>query len=98
MSVIRCAQIDNQGVYIGMGEVEENSNDPRYIHSITECDLPPGKYEWIPDDNTFGGAFWPLASTVDELRPQPIRARKFRESRAEKAEREARQIKQRDRK
>ena len=33
----------------------------RHVPAITACDLPTGKYLWIPDaGNPFGGAFWPI--------------------------------------
>lgn len=85
---IRCAEIDRNGIYIGMVEVEENSNSPRHLKTITECDLPPGKYEWIPDSaNPFGGSFVPTLRFLEELRPRAIKARRLRENIGQRDER-----------
>lgn len=64
MTAIRCAQIDAQGVYQGMVEVEPAQLTDRHLPTITECDLPAGEYRWVPepvtDANPFGGKFVPL--------------------------------------
>lgn len=59
---INAALLDEHGVYLGMEQLEDESKlTARHLPSITSCDLPPGKYLWVPDErNAFGGAFWPL--------------------------------------
>lgn len=65
MTVIRCAQIDAQGVYQGMVEVEASALTDRHLPTITSCDLPAGEYRWGPDTaNPFGGKFVPLKFEV----------------------------------
>lgn len=61
MTAIRCAQLDAQGVYQGMVEVEPAQLTDRHLPTITECDLPAGEYRWQADPaNAFGGKFVPL--------------------------------------
>ena len=56
---MRAALLDEKGIFIGMDETE--SPGPRHLPQITNCDLPAGKYVWVPDDrNPVGGAFWPV--------------------------------------
>ena len=56
---MRCALLSPAGVYLRMDEVDEPTEN--HLPQITECDLPPGKYKWVPDEtNTYGGAFWEM--------------------------------------
>jgi len=52
------------GVYLRVDELaDETALTERHVPAISACDLPPGKYRWVPDANPrnpFGGAFWPL--------------------------------------
>lgn len=59
---IRAALLDERGIFVGVDELDEADLTGRHLAGITECDLPIGKYKWIPDDkNPMGGAFWPVA-------------------------------------
>lgn len=56
---MRMALLSPAGVFLRMDDVEEPTE--RHLPQITECDLPPGRYKWVPDpDNPFGGAFWEM--------------------------------------
>lgn len=56
---MRMALLDADGVYLGLVDAQEVT--PLHLPQITKCDLPPGKYKWIPDSGSpTGGAFWPL--------------------------------------
>jgi hypothetical protein len=50
------------GVYLRIDELADDSQlTDRHVPAVTECDLPAGKYRWLPDPgNPFGGAFWPI--------------------------------------
>jgi len=58
------------GVFLRVEELAgEAALTDRHVLAITACDLPPGKYRWVPDTNpknAFGGAFWPI-SYLDRL-------------------------------
>lgn len=68
---IKAALLDERGIYTGMDEVASVEDfGPRHLPQIVTCDLPPGRYLWVPDDRTapngrpanpYGGAFWELA-------------------------------------
>jgi hypothetical protein len=68
---IRAAFLDPRGVFLKMVELESVSElTERHVPTITQCDLPPGQYLWIPDGrrrldgslvNEYGGAFHELA-------------------------------------
>jgi hypothetical protein len=59
---IKAALLDERGIYLRMDEVQSESDlTASHVPSITECDLPAGKYKWIADaTNEYGGAFWPV--------------------------------------
>lgn len=59
---IKAALLDEQGVFLRMDQVKSKAAlTARHVPSITECDLPPGKYKWVEDkENPYGGAFEPL--------------------------------------
>jgi hypothetical protein len=81
---IRAALLDERGVYLRMDEVEELTD--RHVPTITACDLPPGRYLWIPDEtNTYGGAFWELdwLKRVTETRDKAIALKGSSERNAE---------------
>lgn len=65
---IKAAVLDAQNVYWGIDELEnEAAITDRHVLSITQCDLPVGRYRWVPDDaNPYGGAFWPLPRTAGD--------------------------------
>jgi hypothetical protein len=52
------------GVYVRMDELPDaTALTERHVPAVIVCDLPAGKYRWVPDAtgrNPFGGAFWPL--------------------------------------
>lgn len=55
---IRAALLDVDNVFLRMDELNGVSQlTDRHLPSITECDLPSGKYRWQADhDNAYGGA------------------------------------------
>ena len=56
---MRMALLDADGIYQGLVDTQEIT--PLHLPQITTCDLPPGKYRWVPDSgDPLGGAFWPL--------------------------------------
>lgn len=67
---IKAALLDERGIYTGMDEVAGVEDfGPRHLPQIVTCDLPPGRYLWVPDARTapdgrpanpYGGAFWDL--------------------------------------
>lgn len=60
---LRAALIDANGVFLRMDELADpREMTARHLPQITDCDLPSGKYKWVPDPmNPYGGAFWDLA-------------------------------------
>jgi hypothetical protein len=54
-----------KGVYLRMVDVAPDEITDRHVPSITECDLPRGRYVWIPGGdprntyppNEYGGTF-----------------------------------------
>jgi hypothetical protein len=61
--MIKAALLDEGGVFLRMDElVDESQLTERHVATIASCDLPAGRYQWIPDEtNPYGGAFWPIA-------------------------------------
>jgi len=67
---IKAALLDERGVFLRIDEVGSvDALTERHLPSIVACDLPPGRYLWIPDErrrpngrlvNAYGGAFWDL--------------------------------------
>lgn len=58
---MRVALLDENGVYLGLVHVNREDLTALHLPQITECDLEPGKYQWVPDTNAvLGGAFWPV--------------------------------------
>jgi hypothetical protein len=58
MTAIRCALIDERGIYQGMTEIDESELGPQHLPTITDCDLPAGQYQWVVDaGNPYGGKF-----------------------------------------
>src|SRR5688572_33292615 len=56
---MRMALLSPAGVFLRMDDVEQPTAN--HLPQITECDLPPGRYKWVPDlENPFGGAFWEM--------------------------------------
>lgn len=57
----RAALLDENGVFLRLDELGDKKPTKRHLPQITECDLPPGQYKWVPDtDNPSGGSFWPM--------------------------------------
>lgn len=50
---IKAALLDENGVYLRMVEVRGAELTVRHLPSIKECDLPPGRYKWVPEEATF---------------------------------------------
>lgn len=49
--MLKCAVLDERGVYLGMQDVDDPSDlTDRHLPQITQCDLPAGLYVWVPDD------------------------------------------------
>ncbi len=61
---IKAALLDIHGVYLRIDELDDVSAlTQHHLPHITECDLLPGKYRWLPDtSNPMGGAFWALTT------------------------------------
>jgi hypothetical protein len=62
---IKAALLDEQGIFLGIDELTDAGQlTDRHLPLITECDLPSGRYRWVPAEvtknNPYGGAFWPL--------------------------------------
>jgi hypothetical protein len=62
---IKAALLDEQGIFLGIDELTDAGQlTDQHLPGITECDLPPGRYRWVPTEvntiNPYGGAFWPL--------------------------------------
>ena len=56
---MHAALLDVRGVYLRMDEVEQLTE--HHLPQITACDLPPGRYLWVPSESSeHGGAFWDL--------------------------------------
>jgi hypothetical protein len=56
---MKAALLDADGVFQKIDDVPVPTE--RHLPQITQCDLPAGKYKWIPDPTSpSGGAFWPL--------------------------------------
>lgn len=55
-----------RGVYLRMVECEGSELTDRHLATITACDLPAGRYVWLPSEdprnthkpNQYGGAFF----------------------------------------
>lgn len=51
-----------KGIYLRIEELANAADlTDRHVPTVTECDLPSGRYRWIPTDNAgnpYGGAFW----------------------------------------
>jgi hypothetical protein len=68
---IKAALLDEHGLYLRIDDLEDHSQiTARHLPQIRSCDLPPGRYLWVPDErarpdgtrlNEYGGAFWELA-------------------------------------
>lgn len=64
---LRAALLDGRDIYQGIVEIEPGQLTDRHLPQIAECDLPVGKYQWVPNPaNPYGGAFW-LKSWVDKV-------------------------------
>jgi len=61
--VIKAALLDENGIYQGMDALaSEEALTERHVRTITECDLPPGRYRWVAHgQNMYGGEFVPLS-------------------------------------
>jgi hypothetical protein len=62
---IKAALLDESGVFLRMDELAgEGDLTDRHLPEVTECDLPPGLYRWIPSAELArfpqGGTFVPL--------------------------------------
>lgn len=69
MALKHVAEIDANGVFLGMVEVEEDELTARHLPQISECDLKPREYGWIADAaSPYGGCFEPLPQ---HRRPKP---------------------------
>jgi hypothetical protein len=61
MALKRCAELDANGVYLGMVEVDEADLTAQHLPQIGECDLEARSYRWAPDaESAYGGRFEPL--------------------------------------
>lgn len=70
---IAAALLDENGIYLRMDYLEDMTQlTERHLPTITSCDLPPGKYKWIwqEQNNPYGGYFEDVGwrSRVDETR------------------------------
>jgi hypothetical protein len=67
--MIKAALLDKEGVYLRIDVLSSAAEiTDRHLPQITECDLPPNRYKWIPDPtgkNTYGGSFSPLKSPIE---------------------------------
>lgn len=78
---MRAALLDENGVFLRMDEVDTPT--ARHLPQITSCDLPPGRYKWIPGDNPEGGQFVEVAwlerfeATRREAAEAAVRAAEF---------------------
>lgn len=61
MALKRVAELDPNGVYLGMKEVDEADLTARHLPQVGECDLPPMMYQWN------GRTFVPLPSVFYTL-------------------------------
>lgn len=67
---IKAALLDDRGMFLRIDEVASSKAlTARHLPQIRACDLPPGRYLWIPDErkrddgtpvNEYGGAFWEI--------------------------------------
>ncbi len=69
---IKAALLDEQGIFLRVDELDDESQlTDRHLPTITECDLPPGRYRWIADrtdkNNVYGGFFSPLPKREGSL-------------------------------
>lgn len=69
---IKAALLDEAGIYERIDELASAADlTPLHLPQITRCDLPPGRYRWIPTDNPaneYGGAFWDV-EVIKRLSP-----------------------------
>lgn len=86
--IISAALLDEQGMFLRMDELASaDLLTPQHLPQIRECDLPPGRYLWVPDERThkdgtlineYGGAFWELdwlrKVDVDRARAREVSA------------------------
>lgn len=62
---LKAALLDEQGIFLTIDTLKSKAQlTDRHLPQITHCDLPPGRYRWVPtpDDQTnpYGGQFVPL--------------------------------------
>ena len=62
---IKSALLNEQGIFLRVEALDDESQlTAQHVPSITECDLPPGRYRWVPCEpqsgNPFGGEFRPI--------------------------------------
>lgn len=62
---IHAALLDERGIFLKIDTLKSKAGlTVHHLPHITSCDLPPGKYRWMPtpDDKTnpYGGQFVPL--------------------------------------
>jgi hypothetical protein len=68
--VIKAALLDEQGVYLRMDELESEAQlTARHVPAIKECDLPPGRFKWVPGENAYGGEFVDVEAIARRNRP-----------------------------
>lgn len=83
---VKAALLDAQGIYLRMEELADESQlTDRHLPTITSCDLPAGKYQWIADvRNPYGGSFFEvewldnIAKTRREAQAPPPAAKRRR--------------------
>lgn len=67
---LKAALLDEQGIFLRIDELDDaEALTERHLPQITDCDLPPGRYRWVPDPddnaNPYGGSFWPLPKALE---------------------------------
>ena len=53
---MKAALLDENRVYLRMDEVEVPTE--RHLPQITSCDLPAGRYVWVPEQGAFVEVAW----------------------------------------
>jgi hypothetical protein len=90
---MRAALLDADGVFQRIDDVAELT--PLHLPQITQCDLPPGKYRWVPDPLVpTGGAFWPV-KFLNRVEQDKLDVKAAQEAAQKMAERRAQRKKDR---
>jgi len=62
---IHAALLDERGIFLKIDTLKSKAAlTERHLPQIDRCDLPPGRYRWVPTPedkaNPYGGQFVPL--------------------------------------